>query len=151
MAKKWIGILMLLAGFVTPLHKEALQQNHYIAMAIFIVGGLLCLLIPSRKKTEADAIYQATWELPRVTLFSPDHQPLLSPGEQLLVCPYTGENKDQVTVVTAKEAFVGNVPQEFLAHVLHKIENHSPVRLTVKQISMDETGEFYSVTVDMIC
>lgn len=152
MAKKCIGILMLLAGFVIPLHKEVLLQSDYIAMAIFIVGGALCLLLPGRKKTEDNAIYQATWEIPHVSLFSAENnQPLLTLGEQLLVCPYTGHNHDQVTIVTAAEHIVGNVPQEFLAYILRKIEAHSPIRLTVKEIKMEEGGKTYHVVVDMMC
>ncbi|MBP1581272.1 MAG: hypothetical protein J6A26_02580 [Oscillospiraceae bacterium] len=143
MNKRFIAILLIVAGLVTPMHKESLSLADWTAMIVFLGSGVLTLLFSFLKRTEQDSIYRSTLELTT----DPEHLPELHEEEQLYVQPYSGPEKEDIHILNSDGAFVAKLPEEEVEHVLHQIENHRPVHLVVKTLPKTDS----QLCVELMC
>lgn len=143
MNKRFIAILLIVAGLVTPMHKESLSLADWTAMIVFLGSGVLTLLFSFLKRTEQDSIYRSTLELTT----DPEHLPELHEEEQLYVQPYSGPEKKDIHILNSDGAFVAKLPEEEVEHVLHQIENHRPVHLVVKTLPKTDS----QLCVELMC
>lgn len=148
---RFIGILLIIAGLVTPIHKESLSSADWTVMLLFLGSGALVLLSSFLKRTEKDDVYRIMLEFQELHLFDEDGLPALKMAQQLYVQPYAGALREDIHILTADGLLVAKMPQEHKEHVLHKLEHHSPVHLVVKNIQLDEVSPAYSLTVEMMC
>ena len=143
MNKRFIAILLIVAGLVTPMHKESLSLADWTAMIVFLGSGVLTLLFSFLKRTEQDSIYRYTLELNT----DREHLPELHEEEQLYVQPYSGPEKEDIHILNSDGAFVAKLPEEEVEHVLHQIENHRPVHLVVKTLPKTDS----QLCVELMC
>lgn len=150
MTSRFIGLLLIVAGLVTPVHKETLSAADMTVMILFLVSGALCLLTSFLKKTEKDELYRVQMKFEGLKLFDSNGFPALKSGQQLYVQPYSGPLKEDVYIRTADGEFVAKIPEEHKQHIIYKVEQHSPVHLVVKSLQMDQQYHIYSLTVEMM-
>lgn len=151
MTNRFIGILLIIAGLVTPVHKESLSSADWTVMLLFLISGGLVLLFSFLNKTEKDDVYRINLQFEELHLFDEDGLPALKIGQQLYVQPYAGALKEDIHILTAEGQLVAKLPQEHREHVLHKLENHSPVHLLVKHLQLNQDSSTYSAKVEMMC
>lgn len=151
MTNRFIGILLILAGLVTPMHKESLSFTDKTVMCLFLAAGVITLLLSFRKKTEEDDIYRYQLHFDGLKLFDAAGLPALKEGQRLYVQPYAGPVKEDIHILTADGSFVAKIPEEHCKHVLHKIETHRPVHIVVKSLQMDSDYHYYTLSVEMMC
>ena len=150
MTNRFIGLLLIVAGLVTPMHKEHLSATDWTVMVVFFVSGALCLLASFLKKTEKDELYRVQLEFDGIKLFTPTGFPALQVGQQLFVQPYSGALQEDLYILTGEGSFVAKIPEEHKQHVLYKIEKHSPVHLVIKSLQMDKQYSIYSIVVELM-
>jgi len=151
LTNRFIGILLIIAGLVTPVHKESLSAADWTVMLLFLISGALVLLFSFLNKTEKDDVYRIMLEFEELYLFDEGGMPALTVGQQLYVQPYAGALKEDIHILTADGLFVAKLPQEHKEHVLHKLEQHSPVHLVVKSLQLDDSSSAYTARVEMMC
>ena len=151
MTNRFIGLLLIIAGLITPMHKDVLSVADKTVMALFLGSGALILLFSFFKKTEEDNIYRYQLHFDGVKLFNESGLPALNIGDRLYIQPYSGPVKEDIHICTAEAQLVAKMPQEHCEHVLYKFEKHSPVHLVVKNIQLDEEYPSYHVDVEMTC
>ncbi len=150
MTNRFIGLLLIIAGLVTPMHKESLSAADWTVMVLFLLSGALCLLASFLKKTEKDELYRVQLQFDGLKLFTPTGFPALQVGQQLYVQPYSGPLKEDIHIFTGEGSFVAKIPEEHKQHVLYKVEKHSPVHLVIKSLQMDKQYPVYSIVVEMM-
>ena len=150
MTSRFIGLLLIIAGFVTPVHKDTLSSTDWTIMILFFASGALCLFASFLKKSEKDELYRTQLHFEGIKLFSPSGFPVLQVGQQLYVKPYSGPLKEDVHILTADGQFVAKISDEHLQHIMYKIEKHSPIHLAVKSLQMDPQYHIYSVIIEMM-
>ena len=151
MSKRFIGILLIIAGLVTPMHKEVMSAADKTVMVLFLAAGILTLLLSRLGRTEEDNVYRIQLQFDGIKLFNDSGLPALTVGQRLYVQPYSGPLKEDIHIMTAEGQFVAKMPEEHCPHVLHKYEGHCPVHLTVKSLQMDSQYPVYSLSVEMMC
>ncbi len=150
MTNRFIGLLLIIAGLVTPMHKDSLSVADWTVMILFLGSGALCLLASFLKKTEQDELYRIQLQFDNLKLFTPSGFPALQVGQQLYVQPYSGALKEDVHILTADGDFVAKMPAEHIQHVVYKVEKHSPIHLVIKSLQMDKQYPVYSIVVEMM-
>lgn len=151
MTNRFIALLLILAGLVTPIHKDVLSATDKMVMGLFLGFGVLMLLLSFRKKSKEDEIYRCQLQFDGIKLFDPAGLPSIKEGQRLYVQPYSGPLKEDIHILTNEGEFVAKIPEEHRNHVLHKIEKHSPVHLSVKSLQMDSAYQVYSLFIEMMC
>ena len=151
MSNHFIGLLLIFAGLITPMHKETMSALDWTVMVLFLCSGVLILLFSSRKRSEEDETYRCQLLLEDIKLFDEEGKPALTIGQQLFVQPYAGPTKENVHILTEAGNFVAKMPQEHCRHVLYKIERHSPVHLVIKTLDLDDSQESYRLSIEMMC
>lgn len=150
MTNRFIGLLLIIAGLVTPMHKETLTAIDWTVMVFFFVSGALCLLSSFLKRTEKDDLYRIHLQFDGIKLFTASGFPALRIGQQLFIQPYSGPLKEDLHILTAEGSFVAKVPDEHKQHIIYKIENHSPVHMVIESLQMDNHYPVYSIIVELM-
>ncbi len=151
MRNRFIGLLLIIAGLITPMHKETLSMADKTVMGLFLCSGALVLLFSFLKKTEEDNIYRYQLRFEDINLFDESGMPLISTGDRLYIRPYAGPLKEDIHICTVQAQVVAKMPEEHCPHVLHKFESHSPVHLVVKNVHLEEESSAYTIEVEMVC
>lgn len=150
MTNRFIALLLILAGLVTPMHKDVLSLTDKTVMGLFLGFGILMLLFSFQKKQEKDEIYRCQLQFDGIQLFDDSGLPSLKEGQRLYVRPYSGPLKEEIHILTGEGEFVAKIPEEQRNDVLYKIEKHSPVHLTIKSLQLDSHSPAYSLFVEMM-
>lgn len=151
MTNRFLGILLIIAGLVTPMHKEILSKIDIMIMLMFFFFGAVLLFLSFKTRTEEDNIYRCNLEINSVKLFDENENPKLSNGQQLYIQPYKGDSKNEIHILNSDGNFVGKIPNEYCQHVLYKYEHHSPVHLVIKSLEIDKKNDSYDIVIEMMC
>ena len=151
MRNRFIGLLLVVAGLITPMHKETLSTADKTVMGLFLCSGVLVLLFSFLKRTEEDNIYRYQLRFEEINLFNEAGLPAITMGEQLYIQPYAGPLKEDIHICTSQAKVVAKMPAEHCPHVLHKFESHRPVHLVVKNVQLEEESFAYTIEVEMVC
>ena len=151
MTNRFIGLLLIIAGLITPMHKESLSSADKTIMVLFLGFGALILLFSFLKRTEEDNVYRYQLHFEQLKLFDADGLPAVKVGERLYIQPYAGPLKEDIHICTAQAQVLAKMPQEHCSAVLHKYESHRPVQLVVKAVQLEEESMAYHLDVEMVC
>jgi len=150
MRGRLIGVLLVIAGLVTLLHKEAMGPKDWAVLLAFLLSGAVVLLFSFRKQSEEAQLYRVTVELEGIPLKDSQGQDLLTPGQQLFVRPYQGAQKQEIHIYTEDGVFLAPLPQEQVQHVQFQLERHSPIHLTVKALEPSGDGQTQRLQVELL-
>lgn len=150
MRSRLIGILLVIAGLVTLLHKESLTPQDWGVLLAFVLSGAVVLLFSFRKQSEEAQMYRVTFDLEKIPLQDSQGQELLALGQQLFVRPYQGAQKQEIHIYTEDGVFLAPLPQEQLQHVQYQLERHSPIHLTVKALEPCDDGQSQRLQVELL-
>lgn len=143
-----LAILLIVLGVLPVLLRSGfshLGATEWTVIGICLIGTVLLLFW---KKKPSDDQPQGIHTI-HFVLHLPD-SPALREGQQLYLCPYLGENQEQIAVTNENAEVFGYVPEEYQQYVLSRIESHSLTHTVVEKLDIGEFGSCIA-TINITC